>query len=313
MSEISGSDIFSPERQQEVLQQIQDLQENEKKLYITLENISADQNITDKDKLPLQTDIIHKMNELSKLRINLFEYMNAHYQSIQQNVNQTREDLVDKLSLVKVVEEELNHAKKHLNSIQETKQNQLRMVEIHTYYSQKYQAYMNMTKHLILFILLPTFIILYLQKQTYFPLPSIVISGFNGVLAIILIYTIYYVSKQVLDFYSRSPLRFEEYEWSWNPEANKPSVYDYDVDQLHLLHKQTNDDKPEKDYAFEKALGNLGCMNDECCGKGLTFDKALQKCVIKKSTKPITSTTTTTTTNIEGFSNIPEIDMYAMV
>jgi hypothetical protein len=313
-SQSQNQDIFSNERQQEILQQIQDLQNSEKMLYTSLENITADPKITDQLRLPLQTELIRKMNEISKLRINLFEYMNAHYQSIQQSVNQTRDDLVDKFALVKVVEEELNHAKQHLNSIQETKQNQLRMVEIHTYYSQKYQAYIEVMKHLIMFILIPVFVILYVQKQSYFPLPSMVNSGLNGLLAIILLYTIYYVSRKVIDFYSRDSQRFEEYDWTWNPEANKPSVYDYDADQLNLLHKKVsgddNDEKPEKDYAFEKALGNLGCMNDDCCGKGLTFDTTLQKCIIKQK-KP--NPQTNLNFNIEGFSTIPEVDMYAMV
>ena len=79
-----------------------------------------------------QLILIQKINQLSDLRINLFKSLENTYNTLQSSVANSRVDLVDQLTVVGIVENELNTAKSHLNQLNTNKHNKMRMVQVNT-------------------------------------------------------------------------------------------------------------------------------------------------------------------------------------
>lgn len=271
--ELSGTMLKeSQERQKQTLNNIQQLQQMEKDLYVQLEKSSAIGGDT-----ASQDKIISKINELSQIRINMFQELNDMYKDTQGRVSQSRIDLVDQMTVAGVVENELNNAKQNLGSLTDDKQQKMRMVELNTYYSQKYREYARVMK-LVIYFSVPILILAILRKKDIIP-QNIA----NIIIVMLIVIGGIMVVLRLLDLSSRSNMNFDEYEWGWDPSAFEPTVLQYDKQQLtgavsDLKHDARN---------FSSSLG-LGCIGEECCAEGTFYDKEKQLCE----------------KNVEGFGNL---------
>lgn len=251
------------------LNNIQQLQASEKEMYSKLEANVANNGSKDE-----QNAIIVKINQLSQLRISLFKTLTSMYDSVQSSVANSRVNLVDQLTAVGIVENELNNAKAHLNELESTKNNKMRMVEINTYYGKRYKAHTELIKKIIL-ISLPLLILAILKKKDLIPsiIPDAVIYGISG---LIILVGGYLILKDIVDIYSRDNMDYDAYNWSFNPEAAKPSVYEYDKAQLLGATNSIVDDA--QTLAF--GLG-VGCVGANCCSEGMVYDENGKKCIAK--------------------------------
>lgn len=265
----------SAELQKVTLMNIQQLQVMEQKLYKKLETIAAN----DPANTGAQDEIISKINELSQMRMTMFSQLEDMYRGLQGRVAQSRVDLVDQMTVTGVVEGQLNAAKDSLNQLTNSKNQKMRMVEINTYYSQKYRAQTDLVKTILMFAI-PCLVLAILQKKGFVPK-----NIGNLAMAIIIAVGIVIVFRKYWDISSRSNMVFDEYKWSWDPAANKPTVLEYDLDQL----KKAGSSLEDEANTFVQQLG-LGCLGKECCDTGTTFSSVTQKC------EP--------NTNKEGFSGI---------
>jgi hypothetical protein len=251
------------ERQTAVLKNIQQLQDMEKQLYTNLDTYSA--NGTNLDK---QTATISKINELSQMRISMFEELDEMYKSLQGRAAQTRVDLVDQMVVTGVIEKELNNAKKYLNALNSDKNNKMRMVEINTYYSQKYRAQSSLMKAVIIISLVLLVLGVIAKKGL---VPQSIMSGIIGIWILI---SAIYIIIQIFDLSRRSNMNFDEYNWAWNPNDTNPTVIQYDKEQLNLATTSLQEDANN----FTSSLG-IGCVGENCCADGTTYNKDKQKCV----------------------------------
>lgn len=265
--ELSGTLLKeSQERQKQTLNNIQQLQNMEKELYAQLEKSSASGG-----DISNQETIISKINELSQIRISLFNELNDMYKDTQGRVSQSRVDLVDQMTVAGVVETELNNAKANLNALSDNKTQKMRMVELNTYYSQKYREYSRVMK-LVIYFTVPVLILAILRKKNLIP------QQLANVLMILLILVgSIMVIMRLLDLSARSNMNFDEYDWGWDPSNYKPTVIQYDKQQLagavsNLKHETGN---------FSRSIG-LGCIGEECCADGTVYDEKKQVCVDKK-------------------------------
>jgi len=265
----SGSDFNSDvvkqtqARQAATLKNIQQLQDLEKQLYQKLESDSANGVA-----LAKQQATITKINELSQMRMTMFEELDAMYKGVQGRVAQSRVDLVDQLVVTGVVEKELNAAKARLNAMNTDKHNKMRMVEINTYYSQKYRAQSSLMKAIIA-ISLVFLILIVVAKKGWVP-ENIM----NGIIGVWTVLCAIYLIRRVYDLNSRNNMNFDEYDWAWDPDANNPTVLQYDQDQLQGATTSLEDDA----NSFAASLG-LGCVGSNCCASGTTYDSDKQQCV----------------------------------
>lgn len=246
-------DNKSDNQQIQILKNIEQLQSIEKELYKELEAPVP----------PANADsIITRINQLADIRISLFKSLDYTYQSLQKNVNNSRSELVELLTVVNIVEEELNNAKKQLNQLYEIKHNKMRMVEINTYYGKQYQAQGRLLKLIILVgVILLVLAILWKKGFLSDSIAKILI-------AVVLVFGGFIILRRLLDISTRDNMNFDAYNWNFNPDTQTPTVYEYDKAQLLGL-------KGDLDQSFN----GLDCIGDACCSAGMKYDTARRKCI----------------------------------
>jgi hypothetical protein len=211
-----------------------------------------------------QDELITQINNLSDSRIALFKALDQTYNGVQQNVSNSRVDLVDQLTLVKVVEDQLNKAKNSYDQLQNRNDTKMRMVEINTYYGQRYEAHTDLMKMLIM-ICIPLLILFILKKKGF--LPEMIS---NYAIGITIAFGAFFVMRAVWDISTRSNMNFSEYDWRYeDPTSYSPSIWEYN--KTHFF----NLENPLKNL-----IGNLGiCVGSDCCSTGLIYDDNKMQCV----------------------------------
>ena len=222
------------ERHAQTLSSIKELQNIEKQLYSQL-NLNVASNTPNKF---TQEQIITRINELSQMRIDLFNNLQDMYKFTQDNVVNSRNNLVQELTNVKIVENELNDAKKNLDQLKQNKYNKLRMVEINTYQSEYYKGYINLFK-IIIYVLIPIVILGILVKSNIIPDNRVASqSSINNILISCMVIAFfvggYYVLREWYDLSMRDNMNFNEYRWDYDPSLN-PTVIQYDKTQLGMI------------------------------------------------------------------------------
>jgi hypothetical protein len=246
------------ERTSTTISNIKNLQELERNLYADLENSASSSN---PPPLEEQEMIITRINDLSNMRSTLFGNLKDLYSTNQYEVAQTRNDLVDELTTIKVIEGELNNSKSQLNALNQQKKNKLRMVEINTYYGKRYEAQANIML-IIIITCVPILIITILNKKNLIPDN---ISTFLISLVIVVFLIVMYF--RVGDFIFRDNMDFDQIKFPFDPT-------DVDTDSSNTNVVQLPD---ALDLSIE-------CIGEACCTEdGMEFDATKNECILTNS------------------------------
>jgi hypothetical protein len=249
----------SIENQKQILSQIKEIQNIEKQLYKSLEVSSVNPNSS----LPNELKIVENINKYSDLRTNLYDNLKSNYNSTQNNVIVSRNNLVDEYAVVKVIENEMNSSKKNLNALKNNRYDSLRMVEINTYYGKRYEAYAYLMRTVV-FICIPLLILAILIKKGLLSenIGGILISMVVAIGSIIVFYKIYDISI-------RDNMNYDEFDWSFNPES------------VDVTDANTNSDDQPQDPSNNSSSNSyvFGCVGETCCADGTKFDTDKKKCV----------------------------------
>jgi hypothetical protein len=133
---------------QELMNEISKLQQTEEQLYTVLtrnaENIALGKTSTMTDSEI--NSITSQINSLTATRVKLYNALSTDYktdvvleESVKKTINQQAETL-------KILEVELNKSKENLAKLQDEKYNQLKMIEINSYFSKQYDAHIKLMK-----------------------------------------------------------------------------------------------------------------------------------------------------------------------
>ena len=237
------------------LQNISNLQIAEKDLYTQLEILSSN-NSANKD-LTLQNDIITKINYLSNTRVELFKNLALNYSSIKQNASNSKYDVIDQITVLKLVEDQLNKSKQYINSLELSNTNQMRMVEINSYYSKRYSRHTNLIKIIILISIIVLLVIL-LKKY------SIISQDISNILiSIILFVGLIVFTVNGYDLMRRNNMVYDEYDVLTKPKISSSS----------------SDNSTSKNASSSLGLP-LGCINGNCCSSNMIYNSEKNKCVI---------------------------------
>jgi predicted DNA-binding protein (UPF0251 family) len=233
------------ERNQQVLSNISQLQTQEKELYSSLDN----PNMSTEEK----QQIINKINEVSQIRLNLYEGLKDMYAYYQQNVSSSRSTLQQEITAIDIIENELNQSKKRLNLIQDQKYNKLRLVEINTYYGKRYNAHTNLMKTIVI-TCIPLIILAILANKGILP-PKI----YRVLAALVLIIGVISLGRQLVDLSNRDNMNWDEYNWNFNSsEAPK-----------------SDGTEPQNPWATP----SVTCIGSACCYEGSTYDAGKNICL----------------------------------
>jgi hypothetical protein len=225
------------------------------------------------------SELIADINQISESRQALFNTIADKANVLQAGVADSRVDLVAQLTLLKVVENELNDAKATLEALQIRNETKIRLVQINTYYGKRYESQSNLMQKII-FVCVPVLILLILQKKLL--LPDLISKYMIG---LILAVGGFLIIIDIWDIFTRSNMNFDEYDWKYQqPDAQMPSIWQYNKDNFFKLGKNP----------FNQLFSNLGtCVADACCADGMTFDDEKQKCVMQLKPKTVTQGFTT--------------------
>jgi len=239
-------------RNEQTLSDIQGLQDIEKGLFTTLEAGLANDKITEDEKLK----IINKINDISNMRVNLYKNLNGMYGFLKNNIYSTRDTIAEQTSAIEIVENELNEAKGRLKVVQQDNNNKIRLVEINTYYGDKYSDYAGTMKALVI-LCIPIFILTLLLNNNIIPSKVYV-----GLLVIIGIIGIFYIGKRILQSLSKDNMNYDQYNWN-TQRSNLPAI---------------NTENPEgTENPWESTSSK--CEGGACCPENYSYSTVENKCI----------------------------------
>ena len=211
------SDILKG-RHSNLVQNIKDLQEFEKKQFNKLEALEKSQVSPDDE-----SKIINEINDLAQLREKLLKELKLMMTQEQCTLSNDRYDLADQLSLLSIVEKELNEIKSGIGALRQSRNNKLRMVEITNYESDRYNAHKNIFKNFA-FCALGVLISVYLVNAGWKTI------GNTGIVLSITMGLMLTASK-IYDNWWRSSMNWNRYEWDFDKEeasSGYETVYSHD-------------------------------------------------------------------------------------
>jgi len=232
---------------QQTLNNIKALEFEEKTLFQELSSMNKTQE--EKDIL------INRINQLAQIRTNLYENSRDLFTFYTSNVNDARSTLGQEISAIKILETELNEAKERFNSIQNQKNDKLRLVQINTYFGKRYNAQKEIMQT-IFYTCIAVFVVL-LIKNKFGVIPDNVSLLLIGLILTIGVIILVY---KIIDFSNRDNMNFDEYNWKFdkktapmdinkNPSARVPWTY------------------------------GLTCVGSQCCDANSEYNPQLNLCL----------------------------------
>ena len=251
---------------EQILNDIQSLQQMEQQMF---NNLESTPNLT----IEQQESIIEKMNQISNMRINLYQTLSGVNNYYQSALNSSVGTLQEQTLAIGIVESELNKAKERLNRLEEEKNNKIRLVEINSYFGDKYTEHSQLMK-IIIFSLIPIIIISFLYTKGILPKTIYVI-----LIIIISLICAYFFWKKFASIIMRDNMNYQEYNFSFDPSSISSAT------------TTTTTSDP-----WQTSLGFGSCIGKSCCSTGLTYDTSLNRCVVADS-----STTPSSTSSSSSF------------
>jgi hypothetical protein len=246
----------------EILDNIQKLQATEQNLINQLDSYTSASGYISSD--PVIIELEKNINAIADSRIELFKTISTNAHILQTGVSQSRIDLVAQTTLLQVVEDQLNQAKKKIEQLHNRNDTKMRMVQINTYYGQRYEAQSVLMKRIIL-VCVPILCFVILKKKSF--LPETIANYLIGISSAI---GVFIIMINVWDIYTRSNMEFNEYEWRYeSPDARTPTKWQFNKENFFNLNE-----------LFYDLMLSLGiCVGKTCCAPGLSFDEDKQQCL----------------------------------
>jgi hypothetical protein len=240
---------------EQILNDIQSLQTMEKQLFNSLE---TNPNLTTEQR----AKIVEKMNQISNMRINLYQTISGINTYFQNALHSSQGTLTGQTAAISIVENELNQAKKRLSLLEVEKNNKVRLVQINDYYGDKYVEHGELMK-IIIYILVPVIILAILNNKGILPNTIYFI-----LLAIIAMIGGYFFWKRFISIIRRDNMNYQTYDWPFNASSAPVS--------------STNEGE-EVDDPW-KSINIATCMGEACCSNGQLYDETLDQCVNNTTT-----------------------------
>jgi hypothetical protein len=234
------------ENNEQILNDIQSLQQMEQQLF---NNLETNPNLTSTQ----QQDTITKINQISQMRINLYQTLTGVNGFYQNALSSSIGTLQEQTSAIAIVENELNNAKKRLEMLEVEKNNKVRLVEINDYYGDKYAEHSQLMK-IVIFTLIPIIILAILNSKGFLPT-----NIYYLLLAIISVIGAIYFWYRFASIIKRDNMNYQQYDWYFNP-STAPTGSSSSTDPW--------------------GNGTLGtCIGEMCCSDGQTYDTSSNLCV----------------------------------
>jgi hypothetical protein len=243
---MSGQPNISQNNEQ-ILNDIQTLQQMEQQLF---NNLETNTTLTPQE----QQQIVEKMNQISNMRINLYQTLSGVNNFFQNALSSSVGTLKEQTVAIAIVESELNQSKRRLEALEFEKNNKIRLVEINDYYGEKYAEHSQLMK-IIIFVLVPVIILAVLNSKEILPN-----TPYYVLVVIISLIGSYYFWRRFASIIMRDSMNYQEYNWYFNPKS-APSGSASSTDPWLTLNLPGT------------------CVGQLCCSDGQTWDASLNQCI----------------------------------
>jgi len=221
------------------------------------------------------------------MRVRLFANLNSLNQSYQGSVASGGSVIQNQLSALNIVENELNQYTDYIKTISNEKNNVQRMVEINTYYGEKYSDHKSIMKTVVYFCI-PIILLTVLANMGFLPR-----SIYVFLLIILCVAAIVIIGAKLIKSLSHDNMNYQEY--SWGSQAPTGPAID------------TSDSSGKNPWFSVGA----SCVAQECCEDGFTYvPSPTNKCVSNANlpsgvapynpSQAVSSTTNAASTDISG-------------
>ena len=247
-----------PEKLQDILTQIEQLQKTEEQLYKALtknaENVALGKENTFTDSEI--KSITNQVNSLTTSRVNLYNYLAKSYHTEHEMETVASSNMKQQAETLKLLEKELNKSKNNLSKLEDEKYNQLKMIEINTYFSKQYDAHKRLMRLVTIvgICMLVSLLLGYVE-----PLKNVSKLLFNFVTFIGVVLII----KKLIDMYLRRNDNYDEYIWPVAPNTDSELTSSNSSSIIDV----SGVDIPEI------------CVGSSCCNEGTVWDDNLG-CII---------------------------------
>jgi hypothetical protein len=232
---------------EKILGDIQRLQQMEQELFTKIERDSS----LNPQK---QQEITDQINKLSEMRSNLYSTLSEINNFYERAMDSSTGTLKQQTAAINIVETELNRSKKRLQALKMEKNNKIRLVEINTYYGDKYAEH-SLLMRIVIFTLIPIIILTILLNNGFLP-----VRIYYFLFLIVGIIGAWYFLKTYISIISRDNMHYNEYDWAFDKsKAPKPG--------------SGNNNDP---WA---TLGAGICVGEYCCSDGQMYDTKINQCI----------------------------------
>lgn len=204
------NNLYNSVDNQDIMNNIQNLQSMETDLFNSLEstpNLSQDQKIS----------MLNKINQLSQIRISLYNTLNNMNDFYENALTTSNNTLTEQTAAIEIIENELNKTKQQMDSLADTKNNKIRLIEINRYYGERYSEHAKLMK-IIIFMSIPIIILTFLNKKNILPN-----SIFLLLIVIITIIGSIFLLPCLFSIMTRNNMEYDTYDWVFNTNSG-PSV-----------------------------------------------------------------------------------------
>lgn len=201
---------------------IAELQDVQKKLFTDLEMLAGSPNISEPGIQQQINDKFAQIDNLTKLRTNIFETIKANYGITQSDYNIQRRSYAQQLVALNIIENDLTNTSSQLKKSMTIRDNAERMVGVNNYYTRRYESHADIMKHIIFYcgvIILAIF----LMKM------GVVTDEIASLIIIIaLCIGIIVVGKKVYDLSRRNNIDYDKYNFPFDitkvPDTSRNTI-----------------------------------------------------------------------------------------
>jgi hypothetical protein len=190
--------------------------------------------------------ILKQVQTLSSSRTSLYNDLNHLYQEQAGYSKEANQALAQQTMSLQLFEKDLNKSKQALSKLQDDTYNQLKMVEINTYYSKKSQTQTSFMKWTVIIGVIVLLSIL--SKRVVGDTVGGILSSIAMVIGGVIL------SQKLYDMYSRRSDIYDEYNWMNTPNANNTSYMGADPI-----------------FDISGSLIPYFCYENSCCSTGTTY------------------------------------------
>ena len=245
---------------QALMDEITQIQKTEEQLYNVLtrnaENVALgkESTLTDSEIKIITTQV----NSLTTTRVNLYNALSKNYSQGVLLEKSAQQSLDQQAKTMRILERELNKSKENLAKIKDDKYNQLKMIEINSYFSKQYDSHVKLMKLITIIgvCMLLTVLLRYIPMLGFLSIPL-----FN----IVTIVGLGLILKVIIDIYMREGDNYDEYIWPVGPTTRK-ELTTANADSMSFL------DVSGIDVPF--------CLGANCCSKGTKWDNETFMCIL---------------------------------